>query len=451
MAASDKYPGYVGGRIGAEKKPAGLVLKELREKLAADPAKYGPMFGPSKSEREYDAYVEAKTKKQDEERAAKAAAAAAAAASKGGPEEGVTKTDKPKIEPKPVVTPETLAERERASAGRAGTFVPDEEPSPSLISSLGDSTATIRKGALLAKSSRNIPEGIAKLREKRLPKEIAKVEGRLASRAAESAARDAKNMAEFKRAGDANKRAVVRQILEDAKNPTPTAGKTAKELADFQRAAAADEAAKKKVVERVVKETKATSAADVADTKKLDKLKKAASALDAKRTKYAAKAAAAAEKAAKAGNLAKSARLLGKFASKAAVPLEIGMSAYEGYKLLTDEDQRRARKAEFEGYANRGRLVSAGAAFLNPVAGLYATGSALGDLSDSARGAAESEEAYREAKMKFDSRQAALNAAMARGEIQKMTPELAKQIRALPEKERIAFRKARNAQFAKFR
>lgn len=384
--------------MGAEKKPAGLVLKELREKLAADPAKYGPMFGPSKSEREYDAYVEARTKKQEEERAAKAAAAAAAAATaaapKAGNEAGVAKTDKPKIEPKPVVTPEALAERERASAGRAGTFVPDEEPTADLVSSLGDSTATIRKGVITK-------QAVSAARQKSLLSGARKAKQSMINRAA----RAAEDVAAVKRAMETGTSVAQR----------------------------------KAVAQRLANKT-AEAAGEAADMRKLQKFTTASE-------KAAAKAAKAAEAAAKAGNLAKSARLLGKFVSKAAVPLEVAMSAYEGVKLLTDEDQRRARKAEFEGYANRGALVSAGAAALNPVAGIYATGSALGDLYASRRGAAESAKNLRIA----EDRQKELTNAIARGEIQKMTPELARQIRALPEKERIAFRKARNAQFAKFR
>ena len=104
------------------------------------------------------------------------------------------------------------------------------------------------------------------------------------------------------------------------------------------------------------------------------------------------------------------AKLTGKVLSKAAVPLEVGMMAYEGAQLM-DKDHREARQKEFDKYADTGVLRSTYESAMNPIAGIYTAANRLNEWSMAYGAAKKSASAYEKAKFKSDKFKAALEAA----------------------------------------
>lgn len=388
------------GMIGG--KSAGQTLKELRASLAA---KGLPTFSAGRAEREYDEMLKADA----ESAAARTAGLSAAPKLTADPTLTTARTTPTTTTPvvtKPVKMP-------GSGTQPVASPTPDEPITRGPSYALGGAT----KAALVRQSAKNLG-------------------------AAREGAQTAKRL---QAARDIVGRNLNRQTLDKI---------------DVQRIKdAPDVAAQRKAVsERLAR--RATDAADAAkDAKTLKNLvAKDDKALANKAAKAAEAAAKAAEAAEKTGRLAKVAQgtakiagTAGKMLSKVAVPLEVGMMALEGGRLAFDEDFRDQRYKDFERTAGKGglkeSLSSSLDSALNPVAGFYATGRALSELGESARGAEQSARDLQDAQ----DRQRAQRTAMLLARVDRTTPEMAKAIRALPPEERKRALRARAEQFRKFR
>jgi len=422
--------GQIRGKINGE--DAGAVLKRMRgeavdraNKLTDPAAREAAMpFGPSKSERDYDAGLA-----RNKEAADRDAAAAKTPPSAGSPAkpDAVVSPTAPGTKPADPTTPGTppaapTAPSPGASPGVTGGEAVDVPGGKVMkgLSTLGLETSSIARnvgeelttrGNRFAKAAGELyPTAQSKMsrlstlqnRGVSLGRSAAQVTGKLAEnrKLLGEALSGGLELERLRKAG-----ASIDPDLADAASKAPQSiARSIRQL--HERGGRAATAQAKNVA-------KLTSASDEA----------AAAALNYNRINSRASSLLA-----KGGKAMKVAGV----ARKLALPLDIALNVVEGGRLIGSEQHRADRAKEFEGYANKGALRSSVESALNPVAGLYSFGHQVNEARKSSANAKAAGKSYDAAKAGFDRRQALL----AESGVSK------EQLRAMPQKERSALLKS---------
>lgn len=383
-------------------RPASEVLKEMRDRASGNPNLPKP-FGATREERFTASQVAAKEP------------AAKPTATPGAPSAEVTKkpdavatptTPKPGTSAPPSAPTEPDA---AASPGPAGAYSPG-----SPLKDYFDATATVASVGAHSQLGLAALGNAATRRTDRLVGGATK---------AWNAATDMTNTANraLRRVGSLEHglARITKDIVPRATTFTTNAAQEAARLktaatgarvaagqmgveTTYDAARAAAEQSKK--ADRLAHFTKRAGQHGVTTAEKLKTARTVASELSDEAAKLAAKS----DKLVAASNKAVGRTALrgaGKLASKVAVPLEVGLMAVEGARLVGSEKHREARTKEFEGYANQGVGASTLNSALNPVAGIYSFGRQVGKLADSSADAKTASAEADRAQAAFDRRQ----------------------------------------------
>jgi len=394
-------------------KPAGLALREMREKNEAKiPTEL--QFSPTRAEREYTEW-EARVK------ADKEAAAAAAAASKKSASEAKPKP-KPepegKASPKPAEKKTDTADKPEPPRDKPGgpsskpnsptSQEEDEEPAPvvaggavdtwgstplSIASKMGMGAETFfrRSGGRLSKVGDAVA-GEAKVLHDTAQgalKRVGSLQGR-AEVVAEKAAKVADKINDsrkllvesLKEGARLNPATTPPRVMQSARETPAEIIKSIKALKDRAGEVAAVEG---KVTSSLAKASEEAAA----KTLKYNKVNEKAASILGKATKYAK---------------------YGKVLRKAALPVDVALNVIEGFRLASSEQHRADRVKEFEEYADKGVVQSTLQSVLNPVAGIYSTAHQLNERSKSVAAAKASGQAAQEAQSQQARRQNIMDA-----------------------------------------